>query len=264
MDIIKSTVFFTKKNLKSILPPQRKKKISQCQLLPSKQPIYITPEIKTTWPAVDEVDSTTPKKYTQVLSLLPVYLLQLCYGMNTGFPAILNPQLGEPCSEFQISEDQESWIVSLDNLLTPIICISSGFLQHKLGPLKVLMFSCLPYTLGWITAAAARNVYHLYISRILVGISHAILSTTVYTVEMSSRNMRGTFSMLESVLRCTGCLLVYSLGLYFRWWQIACFAPFVPVLAFFCCLYSPESPVFLVSRGRLKEAEQKVRKLYGD
>ena len=46
----------------------------------------------------------------QVLSLLPVYLLQLCYGMNSGFPAILTPQLAEPCSEFQISLDQESWI----------------------------------------------------------------------------------------------------------------------------------------------------------
>jgi hypothetical protein len=31
--------------------------------------------------------------YMQVLALLPVYLLQICYGMNSGFPAILTPQL---------------------------------------------------------------------------------------------------------------------------------------------------------------------------
>ena len=117
-----------------------------------------------------------------MLSLLPVYLLQLCYGMNSGFPAILTPQLAEPCSEFTITLDQESWIgqhllsqattanyflipVSLDNLLAPFICIASGFLQQKFGPLKILMFSCLPYTAGWITAAAATHAHHLYVSR---------------------------------------------------------------------------------------------------
>ena len=46
----------------------------------------------------------------QVISLLPVYLLQISYGMNTGYPAIITPQLEEPCSEFNITADQESWI----------------------------------------------------------------------------------------------------------------------------------------------------------
>ena len=75
--------------------------------------------------------------FLQVLALIPVYLLQICYGMNTGFPAILTPQLRENCSEFSITSDQESWIVSIDNLATPLICILSGFLQQKFGPQRV-------------------------------------------------------------------------------------------------------------------------------
>ena len=137
----------------------------------------------------------------QVLSLLPVYLLQVSYGMNTGYPAIVTPQLEEACSEFEISSDQESWIVSLDNFATPLICILSGFLQQRFGPLKVLTFACFPYMLGWITAALADGVYYLYLSRILAGISNALLTTTVYTVEVASKDMRGTYSLLESVLR---------------------------------------------------------------
>jgi hypothetical protein len=72
-----------------------------------------------------------------VLALVPVYLLQVCYGMNTGYPAILTPQLREKCSEFPITLDEESWIVSIDNLATPLVCILSGFLQQKFGPLRV-------------------------------------------------------------------------------------------------------------------------------
>ena len=44
----------------------------------------------------------------QILALVPVYLLQICYGMNTGFPAILTPQLRENCSEFPIDQAQQS------------------------------------------------------------------------------------------------------------------------------------------------------------
>merc|ERR1719334_1184547 len=75
--------------------------------------------------------------------------------------------------------------------------------------------------------------------------------------------MRGTFSMLESVLRCTGTLLVYSLGLVFRWRDIAMVAPLVPLLAFLAALCVPESPVYLVTRGKVSEAEAGLKRMYG-
>ena len=57
----------------------------------------------------------------QVLSLLPVYLLELCYGMNSGFTAILTPQLYGPCSEFHISLDQLSWIGKTHIILNGVV-----------------------------------------------------------------------------------------------------------------------------------------------
>ena len=72
----------------------------------------------------------------QLLALVPVFLLQFTYGMNTGFPAILTPQLAEEKAEaseaeqFTITADEESWIVSLDNLATPLVCVASGCLQQ--------------------------------------------------------------------------------------------------------------------------------------
>jgi len=259
MDVFKCTVAYTKARLKSVLPTEKKKKkesqVSQAPLITEVEEVH-------------EVDgdgegNSKPRRWSQGLCLLPVYLLQLSYGMNSGFPAILTPQLGEPCAEFSITPDQESWIVSLDNVLTPLVCITSGLLQQKFGPLRVLMFSCLPYTLGWVVTAMARGAEELYASRVLVGVSHAIISTTVYTVEISSKDMRGTFSMFESVLRCTGTLLVYSLGLKFRWWEIASIAPLVPLLAFITALFVPESPVYLVGRGRQEEAEASLCRMYG-
>ena len=113
------------------------------------------------------------------------------------------------------------------------------------------MFACLPYTLGWVSTSMAKSIYILYLSRILVGISHALLTTSVYTVEISSKEMRGTYSLWESVLRCLGCLLIYALGFALRWRQIALFAPMVPILAFISAVFvAPESPVYLLSKKR--------------
>ena len=44
----------------------------------------------------------------QIISLLPVYILQICYGMNSGYPAIATAQLlvPESCPGFQITKYQ--------------------------------------------------------------------------------------------------------------------------------------------------------------
>ena len=81
------------------------------------------------------------------------------------------------------------------------MCIISGFLQQRYGPLRVLQFACLPYTFAWLIAAFGTSTMHLYISRILVGVSHALLSTTVYLVEVASKEMRGTYCLWEAVLQ---------------------------------------------------------------
>ena len=79
--------------------------------------------------------------WKQLLAILPVYTLQLCYGMSSGYPAITTPQLTMDYAQFPIYDDQESWIVNIDNLVTPGVCIVSGYLQHKFGPKLIL--NCL-------------------------------------------------------------------------------------------------------------------------
>ena len=40
-------------------------------------------------------------------------------------------------TEFEITEDQEGWIVSIDNVVIPFISILSGILQTNFGPALV-------------------------------------------------------------------------------------------------------------------------------
>jgi len=255
MDMVKHMAIFTKSKIRPCITFD-----------PSKKQSTSSPESRTPLEERHEEERSNRGGYTfirQLVSLLPVYLLELCYGMNSGFTAILTAQLYGHCAEFHISLDQLSWIVSLDNILTPLICIVSGFLQQKFGPLRLLMLACLPYILGWVAASLASNHYILYLSRILVGVSNGIVSTSIFTVEICSPELRGTFSMLESVLRCVGSLLIISLGTQLRWWQISSLCPIVPILALVLSLLVPESPVFSIKKGKLDEAEQSLLKVFG-
>ena len=51
-----------------------------------------------------------PYLFKQLWAITPVYILNFCYGMCVGFPAITTPQLTAGCGLFDISREEESWI----------------------------------------------------------------------------------------------------------------------------------------------------------
>ena len=84
-------------------------------------------------------DSETKKRpergrvWRQVAAVSPVYVLQLCYGMTTSFPAVTTPQLTANCSSrlsFTLTPDQESWIVAMDSVVSPLTSILSGMDEY--------------------------------------------------------------------------------------------------------------------------------------
>ena len=128
--------------------------------------------------------------WRQFLAILPVYILQFCYGMSGAYPSVTTPQLTMDCALFSITPNQESnistqliiclaawpllwhfFLVSIDNLISPFICILSGSLQQKFGPRTILILNCFPYLLAWIGAALSgffTNIWLLYISRYFI------------------------------------------------------------------------------------------------
>ena len=73
----------------------------------------------------------------QIISLLPVYILQICYGMNSGYPAIATAQLlvPESCPGFQITKYQAG-VIGNNSISTSYVYI------HIFGsfgyPLKII------------------------------------------------------------------------------------------------------------------------------
>ena len=63
------------------------------------------------------------------------------------------------------------------------------------------MFACFPYITAWLFMYFATSVWWILGARILVGVSHALITTTVYNIEIASKDLRGTLSLIEAVVR---------------------------------------------------------------
>ena len=61
--------------------------------------------------------------------------------------------------------------------------------------------ACIPYTLAWILICFATNVWLIYLARAMVGIGSALFTTTVYNVEVPTRELRGSLVTFETVLK---------------------------------------------------------------
>ncbi|XP_074038396.1 facilitated trehalose transporter Tret1 isoform X2 [Leptinotarsa decemlineata] len=117
----------------------------------------------------------------------------------------------------------------------------------------------------WILKATARNVYIFYFSRILVGVSEAILFTTLptYLGEVSSPKVRGTWGNSMTVSFLLGELLATVVGSYFSVWETSYIFLPLPVIFFILFSYMPESPHFYIMKRRYDEARNSLRKLNG-
>ena len=67
--------------------------------------------------------------------------------------------------------------------------------------------------------------------------------------------------MFEGVTRSMGVIIIYSIGAFISWHQIAFVGLIFPLIALLLLLNSPESPVYLVSKGKMDEAENSLKRL---
>ena len=126
----------------------------------------------------------------------------------------------------------------------------------------MLQVACVPYIIGWILVCLATNIWYIYVSRLLVGSSHAFILTSIYAVEISTNdNMRATSNFHQNVARYLGSIIVYFMGMFFRWKIIAYIGWTFPFVAGIWLCFCPESPVFLINKKKDGESHKVLQRL---
>ncbi|XP_023288156.1 facilitated trehalose transporter Tret1 [Orussus abietinus] len=201
----------------------------------------------------------------EIASCIIAASFHIAVGLSMAYSAVLIPHLEDKNSDVYGTETETSWIASMVVISTPCGAILGGFLMEAIGRLKTLQVGAIPCAVGWILIALATNIPMILVGRFLTGFATAlaISPAIVYITEVARPELRGSLMSFGPTLASFGMLLIYAKGAYLSWrlaaWLSIIYAvvPVVLVQAFV-----PESPVWLVSRGRIEEARKALEWFY--
>lgn len=133
--------------------------------------------------------------------------------------------------------------------------------MESLGRLRCLQIGAIPCMMGWALIATAKNVPMIMVGRMLAGLATAMATSPaiVYITEVARPELRGALMSFGPTLASFGMVLAYLKGAYLPWrlvaWLNLTYA-IVPVIL--VQLFVPESPVWLVSKGRNEQARKSL------
>ncbi|XP_012234489.1 solute carrier family 2, facilitated glucose transporter member 8 [Linepithema humile] len=204
-------------------------------------------------------------KLVQFLAAAAANLSILATGAMLGWTSPMLPLLestGGPL-ESPISSEQSSWIGSLVPLGTIGGSFIGGFLGERWGRKPTLLSCLLPYLIGWILIGTAGHVAQLYVARLILGVALGFAFTIVpmYCGEIAETSIRGALGSFLQLFITIGLLYAYAIGPFVTYTVFWIVCAILPIIFFACFIMMPESPYFLLIKGRKNEAITSLAKL---
>ncbi|KAL6261879.1 hypothetical protein P5V15_006963 [Pogonomyrmex californicus] len=196
-----------------------------------------------------------------ILAGLAAHSGQISVGLSQGYSAILIPKLFE--TNFA-DQSQASWIASLGVVSNPLGALVAGICAECFGRRFAIALATLPHIIGWLLIALSRNMPMLYAGRFVSGIGTGMANGLyLYVSEAAAPDQRAWLASCGPVLVSLGVLMVYSLGAVTTWQKAASISIGPAILSLALSRLLPETPVWLVSRGRTDEAKEALLWLRG-
>ncbi|XP_063434964.1 solute carrier family 2, facilitated glucose transporter member 8-like [Mytilus trossulus] len=191
-----------------------------------------------------------------------VCLGPFAFGYTIGYSSPALPQMQ---TSRILTKEYAAWFGSLLPLAAMFGGPLGGWMIEKYGRKSTLLFTSAPYIIGWWLIARGGNVTMLLLGRLLTGLASGLITVCapVYIAEVSTKSLRGLLGACNQLSITVGILMVYSLGLHFKWDTLALFGSIPAGLTAIAMFFVPETPRYLLMKERRIQALQSLVKLRG-
>ncbi|XP_058785576.1 monosaccharide-sensing protein 2 [Vicia villosa] len=174
--------------------------------------------------------------------------------------------------DLALQTTMEGLVVAMSLIGATVITTCSGPISDWLGRRPMLIISSVLYFLGSLVMLWSPNVYVLCLARLLdgFGIGLAVTLVPVYISETAPSDIRGSLNTLPQFSGSGGMFLSYCMvfGMSLSAspsWRVMLGVLAIPSLFYFLLtlFFLPESPRWLVSKGKMLEAKKVLQKLRG-
>ncbi|XP_026678272.1 facilitated trehalose transporter Tret1-like [Diaphorina citri] len=211
---------------------------------------------------------------SQIMVAVVQNFLLIAVGMSYGMPTVIVGALDHKVASAEtrlespdliMSDEESSWVGSILYLFHPVGAVISGYLMDLIGRKKVMIIVCIPFFVGWLMLYYAESVFLIMVGTILMGIGIGFCQGPIisYLGEVCEPRIRGSLTLISGVAGNKGILVIYFVNAFADWRTTCLISSIFPVLAIIMLVFLPESPTWLISKGKLAEAEQSLRWLRG-
>ncbi|KAK6245718.1 Major facilitator [Theobroma cacao] len=174
--------------------------------------------------------------------------------------------------DLNLGTSVEGLVVAMSLIGATVITTCSGAISDWLGRRPMLIISSILYIVSGLVMLWSPNVYVLCIARLLdgFGIGLAVTLVPVYISETAPSEIRGLLNTLPQFTGSGGMFLSYCMVFGMSLmdspsWRLMLGILSIPSLLYFALtvFYLPESPRWLVSKGKMLEAKQVLQRLRG-
>ncbi|VVC39588.1 Sugar transporter, conserved site,Major facilitator superfamily domain,Major facilitator, sugar [Cinara cedri] len=222
---------------------------------------------------IDEFGYGFKSTLAQIFALTTTYLFIMKAGIDSITPTVIigavtdnrNTDYNNPLSD--LSEEQMSWIGSLVYLFPPVGSVAASLGQDYFGHRKCMMFSDVMNIATIGILMFANTPEFLYAISAVMGFNMGFITTFTisYCGEVCEPKLRGVLMTVINLFYFAGYLCVTTLYAITADWKLSVLLTVtIPIAAAVFLIKTPDSPMWLLSRGRTEEAKQTLKKLRGD
>jgi MFS transporter, SP family, arabinose:H+ symporter len=217
--------------------------------------------------ALEQLDQNVPTRFYWSLTLLAT-LGGFLFGYDTS-------NIGSALNfiPYQLNDFATGYLVAGASLGAAAGALLAGPLTDRFGRKALLIVDAFIYAVGALLSAFTWHVSVLMVARTLIGLAIGADSAvaTAYIAEYAPRNRRGSLAMLQQWMITVGILVAYLIALAilkiwpnasdvdWRWFFGLGAVP--AVLGLVLRFEMPESPRWLIRKGKYEQAQRAFEKL---
>ncbi|XP_026464918.1 solute carrier family 2, facilitated glucose transporter member 6-like [Ctenocephalides felis] len=167
--------------------------------------------------------------------------------------------------KIEVSTNEYSLIGSIATVGLAASCLPTGILIDIIGRKLGMLIMVIPFILGWALITWAANVGMMVAGRFIIGFSGGTfcVAAPIYTAEICESEIRGALGSYFSLMLAGGILYVYIIGSFINLYILTIMCLLVPIIFAVTFFFMPESPMFLISKGKTEQAAKSLQKLRG-
>ncbi|GMG20677.1 unnamed protein product [Ambrosiozyma monospora] len=190
------------------------------------------------------------------------------FGYDTGYISSALVAIGDDFGT-PLSYGQEQFITAATSCGALVTSITAGPFTDIVGRKPVLMFSNILFVVGAIIQCAAQTPWTMIAGRFVMGFGVGIgsLIAPLYISELAPPRYRGRMVVINCLAITGGQLIAYAIGagldkVHNGWRVVVGLSMIPPTVQFIAFFFLPDTPRFLISKGKYEQAASVLQKVH--